>query len=598
MGPGRFRHICYITVLFGLIIGCAKMSSPSGGPRDITPPVVLNSVPDNGVKNFKGKKITITFNEYVVLEKVNEKVMVSPPLKKKPSIFLRGKNVIIEYDEDLRDSTTYTFNFQDAIRDLNEGNILQNYQFVFSTGPVIDSLSITGNVYKADNLEPPEDVMVLLYDNLADSAVRKLLPSYISQADKNGYFRINNLKAGIYRLYALKDADNSKNFNLPDEEFAFLDQPVTVTTENNYIPVVRDTVPVRPVTKKEADTTVLSGEYKLYLFQQEKNIHYLTSSSRNVNAPYKLIYTLSMPPDSMGFYFSIPGKDETSYFTERNAANDTLVVWLTDSTLYSRPQITSVVRYPYTDTTGKVILKQDTLNLRVLFPRATRVKPKPVPYKVQSNILRGSIKPEQQIVMISQTPFIPPDTSRIRLYELSGSERIKIPYRFLKDTTSSCRLTLMARLTQGKNYLYIADSASYGDIYGERSDSIGVRFAVRSENTLGSLLFRIKKYQGPKIIQLLTNTEKLVEEKKLNNIDEIEFKYLDPGKYRVRTIYDLNDDGKWTTGDFARKRQPEPVSYYWQELEVKEGWRLDQDWDLSVKNFKRFKKLETTNVRR
>jgi uncharacterized protein (DUF2141 family) len=587
MTRGRYPFI--VAVLFSVIMGCAKISSPSGGPKDITPPVVVKSLPANGEKNFRGNKIIITFDEYVVLDKINEKFMVSPPLKEKPVITMKGKNVIVSYDEKLQDSTTYTFNFQDAIRDLNENNVLENYQFVFSTGPVIDSLSVTGNVYRADNLEPPENTIILLYENLADSAVRKQLPSYISQADKNGYFRINNLRSGTYRLYALKDVDNSKNYNLPDEEFAFMSNAINVTAADNYIPFVKDTVLAKPKSAK-ADTIVLSGEHKLYMFKAEKKSHYLTSSSRNTQ--YKLTYTLSLPPDSLAFDFSIPGKDRRSFFTERNAENDTLVVWLTDSTLYSQPQVNTLITYPYTDTTGNVVLRQDTILLRFLIPRTTRLKPKPVPFKILSNISRGSIKPDQQIVMNSVTPFIFPDTSRIRIYELSGEDMIKIPYSFVRDTSNSCRLIMKTNLAQGKTYLYVADSASYGDIYGEISDSTGVKFIVKSEKNLGSLSLKIQNYDGPRIIQLLTNTEKMVMERKMDSDGGLEFKYLDPGKYRIKAIYDLNNDGKWTTGDFDREKQPEPVSYYWQEVDVKEGWKMDQDWDLSQKNFKKFKKLE------
>ena len=219
------ERLSVMSTLFVLIGACAKISNPSGGPRDRTPPVVLETVPEYGAKNFRGKSIYITFDEYVSLDNINEKFMVSPPMKKKPRVFVRGKNVIAEFEEDLRDSTTYTFYFQDAIRDLNEGNIIDDYQFVLSTGSVIDSLSVTGNVYNAFDLETPEKTMVLLYRELADSFVVKHLPDYISRVDQKGYFRINNVKSGIYRLYALTDADNSKNYNFPEEEFAFMNSP-------------------------------------------------------------------------------------------------------------------------------------------------------------------------------------------------------------------------------------------------------------------------------------------------------------------------------------------------------------------------------------
>ena len=238
MKRSRVERYVIMSTLFVLIGACAKVSNPTGGPRDRTPPVILESVPEYGAKNFRGKSIIITFDEYVALDNINDKFMVSPPMKKKPRVFVRGKNVITEYDEALRDSTTYTFYFQDAIKDLNEGNVIENYQFVLSTGSVIDSLSVTGNVYKAYDLETPEKTMVLLYRELADSFVVKHLPDYISRVDLKGYFRINNVKAGKYRLYSLKDGDNSKNYNLPDEEFAFMNSPIEITPENNFIPVV------------------------------------------------------------------------------------------------------------------------------------------------------------------------------------------------------------------------------------------------------------------------------------------------------------------------------------------------------------------------
>jgi len=201
-----------ISLLVVLLLNCAKISSPSGGQRDKKPPVVVKSNPLNGARNFRGKKIEIEFNEYVVLDNINDKFMVSPPMKKKPRVFIRGKNVDIEFDDKLKDSTTYTFYFQDAIRDLNEGNILQNYQFVLSTGQVIDSLSVTGNIYNASDLEVPDKTIAIMYRELADSAVEKHLPEYISRLDPTGYFRINNIRPGTYRLFGLADGDNSKNY--------------------------------------------------------------------------------------------------------------------------------------------------------------------------------------------------------------------------------------------------------------------------------------------------------------------------------------------------------------------------------------------------
>ena len=179
-----------------VIFSCAKQMPPSGGPRDITPPKIIKSTPASGSLNFKGKSIVVTFDEYVALDKVNEKFMISPPVNKKPNIVLKKKSLYIEFKEKLKDNTTYTLYFQDAIKDLNEGNPIPNFQFVFSTGNVLDSLSVLGNIYNAFDLEAPENIIILMYKTLADSAPMKLLPDYITLADINGGFRINNIGEG------------------------------------------------------------------------------------------------------------------------------------------------------------------------------------------------------------------------------------------------------------------------------------------------------------------------------------------------------------------------------------------------------------------
>jgi hypothetical protein len=581
------KHIFTVVSVYFMIAGCAKISSPSGGPKDKEPPVIVKSVPLNGSKNFSGKKIVITFNEFVTLDKISEKFMVSPPMTSKPVVSLKGKSVFIEYDEELTDSTTYTFNFQDAIRDLNEGNAINNYQFVFSTGPVIDSLSVTGNVFQANDLNPPESTLAALYIESDDSAFIKNIPAYISRADKNGYFRIDNVRPLKYKLYALKDVDNSKNFNLYDEEIAFLDSSVMVTTERNYLPVTADTSKMKGSNLKSADTVLLQGEYKLFLFQHLKKQHYLTSSARSM--PYKLNYALSLPPDTMGFDFIIPGASANSFFIERSKENDSIQIWLTDSTLYSRQMINSVIRYPYTDTAGSTALRQDTVIMRFLTPRSPRGKSKLTIFKVNTNISSGYLKPGQQIAFSSQTPFRKPDTSRIRLFELEGTNKIKLPFRMNQDSLNSCLIKLTASLKQGKSYLFIADSLSFGNIYGDQSDSTGNKFTVKNEDSFGKLVLNIKNYEGHRIIQLLTDSEKPVSEIQMVKDGKVEFPLLDRGKYLVRVVYDINSDGKWTTGDFFYGRQPEPVSYLPMEIDIKENFFLDFDWDISEKNIKKLK---------
>ena len=611
MDKSIFARLYLLLILFILIGGCAKISAPSGGLRDRIPPVVIKSIPANGALNFTGKSIAITFDEYVVLDNINDKFMVSPPMKKKPRVFLKGKSVNVEFEDKLKDSTTYTFNFQDAIKDLNEGNILENYQFVFSTGPVIDSLSVTGNVYNALNLEVPEKTQVLMYSEMADSAVVKHLPDYISRVGNDGYFRIDNVRSGNYMLYALKDDDNSKNYNSIEEEFAFMNSPVIISPEKNFLPIVKDTTKLKTGENKVSQSTsvkktadkvpdpalvkkgvvkiaepeVKNGEYQLFLFKARKKAHYLIKSSRDLK--YQMTYILSLPPGSMKFDFSIPGSSAGSYFTERSRNNDTLKVWLADSTIYSQQQIETILNYPFTDTLGTLGYKEDTIPMRFITPRAPRVtKVKKPVLTLETNISGGSLKPGQSIVFNSKTPLRQPDTAQIKLYELINTNRKTIRYSFIKDSLNSCRYILSAGLLPVKKYLLITDTASFSNIYNEYSDSTGTNFSVRDPETYSKLTLDIKNYEGNRIIQLLNQQEKLIRQEVMKKDGKLVFPLLESGFYRIRVIYDLNGDGEWTTGDFDSGRQPEPVSYFQKEMEMKTGWDSDETWDIGIKNIK------------
>ena len=227
-----------------------------------------------------------------------------------------------------------------------------------------------------------------------------------------------------------------------------------------------------------------------------------------------------------------------------------------------------------------------------MHPRPTRgTKVKKTVFTFESNIKGNSLKPGQQIIFTSATPFREPDTTRIKFYQIADSVRLKVNYSLIKDSSTTCRYFLKADLKQDKKYLFIADSASFGNIYNENSDSIGINFSVRKPDSFSKLTLTISNCKVNCIIQLLDKQEKLVSEASLKSDGKVVFPLLDAGIYRLKVIYDLNGDGKWTTGDFDKGRQPEPVSYYPGEIDLKTGWEIDQDWDIG-KQFVKEEKLK------
>jgi len=593
MKERTIQYVVFMLAIILLLPYCAKQASPSGGPKDETPPVIVKSVPVSGITNFKGKEIVITFNEFLQLNSLNEKFMISPPVDDKPEITLKGKSLYIKFKEELKDSTTYTLYFADAVRDLNEGNPIDNFQFVFATGNVIDSLSVTGNVLQSENLEPGKDVLVVLHRQLADSAPRKMLPDYITLADINGGFRINNIKEGQYKLYALIDNNSNKKYDLADEVFAFLDSTVDINHIKNWLPIPKDTVTVKPVVKplkpgekivKEKVVPLIDGEHKLFLFTAPKKARYLTSSSRKQQ--YQLIYSISLPPDTMDFSFDIAGSGNRNWIVEKSPALDTMIVWLRDSVLYSDPMLNTIVTYPFTDSTGKIISRQDTIPMRYAAVRAPKARAVRNPMKVVTNVSPGGIRPGQKVVFQATTPMLAPDTSKVRVYETETKTKQSIPWSFVMDTANSRNFRIDAAFQVGKKYQITLDRGAFKNIYGEYTDSTGLSFIVRTPDTFGNLLLKISNVPCDLVIQLLSNNEKFIAERKIKTPGNVQFPLLEKGFYKLRVIYDLNGDGAWTTGDFDQGIQPEPVSYLPKEVEIKANWNLEEEWDTGIMNFK------------
>ena len=227
----RLLVFCFIVAgLFAIAIihtGCAQISSPSGGPRDTIPPVLEKATPANGTVNFTGNRIVLTFNEYIDLQDISNNILVSPLQKNNPQITFNFRTVNIKFRDTLLPNTTYSISFGDALKDLNEGNPLKGLVYTFSTGDIIDSLSLAGNVVLAESGKTDSTLMVMLYRNASDSAVLKIRPNYIAKVQGNGSFRFNNLPSGNFRIYALKDGDGGKTYNSKTETFAFIDREVS-----------------------------------------------------------------------------------------------------------------------------------------------------------------------------------------------------------------------------------------------------------------------------------------------------------------------------------------------------------------------------------
>ncbi|UAY52207.1 Ig-like domain-containing protein [Ferruginibacter albus] len=222
-----FVFLAAITSVYTMISpGCAQIGSPTGGPKDSIPPVLLKAVPQNKSTNFSGNKITLTFNEYINLDNVQNSLLVSPYPKTAPVLSFKLNTVTIKIKDTLKPNTTYTINLGDAIKDINENNPLKNFSYVFATGPVLDSLMLKGRAVLAETGKTDSTMLALLYRNANDSSVKKRKPDYLTRIASDGSFTFYNLPADTFALYILKDEDGSKTYNSEYEAFAFIDHNV------------------------------------------------------------------------------------------------------------------------------------------------------------------------------------------------------------------------------------------------------------------------------------------------------------------------------------------------------------------------------------
>lgn len=593
----RVSYIATLIIAAFCVFSCAKQNSagPTGGPMDKTPPRVVEAMPPDKTVNFSEKGFTVTFDEYFVLDNVNQKLMISPPFDEKPEVSMKKKTLVVEFEEELRDSITYTFYFMDAIKDLNEGNPYENFQYVFSTGPTLDSLSVTGTIYNANTLDSGDEIFVCLYSNLSDTAPKTILPEYITRAGSDGRFRINNIATGEYAIYGLTDLNNNKIYDLPDETFAFIDSTIILTGSNNYIPEIPDSLAVASDSLMTAADSLLyfsipGQEYSLYHFVAESKQQYLMSTSRD--QAYKMSYVFKQPVDSGQFSLAFIDTLDVPYSIEYSPYRDTIVVWVLDSLAYKTPRLNVRTEYPETDSTGAIKIAVDTIGFRyTVQQRPARGRKRAVEkgLTVKHNIPSNTgFKPGMNIKFSFDTPAKEPDTSLIKLYMVDDTLLIPREYSVSRDSLSNKKFTLKHEFIPDSTYRLVYDKGAFEDIFGNVSDSTGLSFTINNSQSYGTLTMRLSGYKGNIILQLYSSDDRLIREDyvELEDVEEVYYPLMDKGEYYVKAIFDLDKNGEWTTGDYDNKIQPEPVAFYPAIIEIKVEWDLVQEWEITKLNYK------------
>ena len=581
--------------LFYLIFytSCANIGSPSGGPKDSIPPVVVKTIPGLRGTNFNGSDVRFTFDEYIVPDEISEKLVISPPMKKKAMVKMKGKTLIIEFQEDLRKETTYSMDFKDAVADNNEKNPIKDFRFSFSTGASFDSLRVAGYVKKALNQEPVEKALVLLYRKHDYTAFIDSVPDYIGTTNKEGLFMIDNVAKGEYRLYALTDTDNSLTYNSNSEMIAFADSLVVPSA--NYVARL-DTV------VKGLDTMVVTGHVDylpgpryLMLFEEEKFDQYLDASQRSQANKCDFYFAESLS-DSFQINLLKPVTDKEWKFIESNLKRDSITVWLTDTLISNSDTLKFQLKYEVLDSLNQMVSKLDTVEMIYAAPKIARPKRKKgevpaIPSITLGNNINASAHDLYQRIQIeAPEPLTLFDTTEVRLFQLEDTVKTLIPIVVQKDTNSIRKYYIEHHWDPGTNYVFEIDSGAARNIYGYPSNKIEQKFKTQKEDYYGKIYLNITGLNGPAIVQLLANDkdEKILQKIQILEDGKIEFPFLKPEKYIIRIILDSNKNGKWDTGFLAGNLQPEKVVYFPKIIKVRSNFEYKENWAIDYEpNYKK-----------
>jgi hypothetical protein len=583
---------------------CAKMpGSISGGPKDQTPPKFVYSTPANYSTHFNAKRADIYFDEFLQLKDVNNQFYSSPPIAKQPEILLYNKMVRINLKEPLLPGMTYSFDFGEALVDNNEANKLTGFLYTFSTGNHIDSLTFTGQVLNAFDLTPRKKddktpIWVLLYDDLSDSAVYKHVPTYIARTDNLGFFTISHIRPDTFRIFALRDMGNNLIFDMPAEQVAFSDSLIIADQRYYHDPELPFPTSLSvPDTIKEKNPELIHKDIVLYLFQEPPTKQYRIAYERKESNLLRFVYNL--PVDTLKIDIGDYRPEGKWFELESSRNNDTLDYWLLDTALVNRGTLMVNMLSPRTDSLNQLVYINDTLKMLFEPPKTAATtgrsrrdrdeEPVKKPRTAVETMLltpnvgnNGTMDLTSRMLLTASQPIEHIDRSKIILQEAVDSLKKSVPYTLVQDTVNMRKSYLDWTLKEDTKYFLTVDSMAFKSIYRVNNDSTGITFTTQKKDYYSSIEITLDSVPCPLIVQALKGEkEDIVKQVALTDGNVVLLDYLKPDKYKLKVIFDKNGNGKWDTGQYLKKIQPEKVEYFSEpEITTRSGWKTELQWTL------------------
>lgn len=526
-----FRFI-YFSISIFILINCARTGRPEGGPKDEDAPLFVVANPPYETVNFNDKEIKLNFNEFIKLKDLNKQLIVSPPLKNPLLVSPQGsasKSLTLKILDTLKENNTYIINFGNAIEDNNEGNKLESFKYVFSTGTFIDSLSSAGKVKDAYLNEDLKSTNILLYkidSSFNDSIIYKKKPNYVTSTLDTSLFNFTNLKEGKYLMTALKEVTNDYLFNSRIDKIGFYNDTIILPKDSilkNPIVLFKETQPYKFKRAKEVSKGKIAFGYEGQIKDLQVKLLSKTPDS------FKNISKFEIDKDTLNYWFTPFETDSLNFIITNQQVTDTITVKL------RKKKIDSLL---FNSSVGRIIHFRDTLF-------------------VETN-----------------NPIIAVDTSKI---SLTDKDTVSVSYASYISKKKNKIAFLFNKKPEQKYSLNILPEAFF-DIFDQKNDTLTYNFNSKEIEDYGRITIKIENpFSQNLIIELLEGKDKntLVERKLISKSQEIRFDLLEPKTYYIRAIIDANKNNRWDTGNYLLKQQPEKVIYFAEELKLRANYFLD-----------------------
>ncbi|MBK0369796.1 Ig-like domain-containing protein [Flavobacterium agrisoli] len=528
-----------VIILAFALHSCAKRGSITGGLKDTLAPVLKSSYPKNFSTQFSEKKIRLNFDEYIKLKNINKQLVISPPMKNEPIISpsFASKFIDIKILDTLQPNTTYSLNFGQSVADNNEGNALNQFKYVFSTGDYIDSLKLAGRIKDSYSKEVDHFVSVMLYEineNYTDSIIYKENPRYITNTlDSLETFQLENLKAGKYLLIALKDANNNNKFNPKEDKIGFIKQPITIPTDTLYeLELFTEKLPLKAYKPTQA-----SGNRLLMGYDGKQN------------------FKDDLPKIVLKKNDSIVQTIITQYPNK-----DSLQIWYPSIKADSLQMEVNHHQYQKQFSFKIKNQKKDSLDIRA--------------------VQNGSIHFRERFTLESATPLTTFDANLIHLI---NKDSVAVPYTTDYDVFLQ-KMYLDFEKKPSEKYQITFLPGALTDFYEQSNDTLSYQLSTKEIEEYGNLRLDLKNAKRFPILIELTNKkgDVVVASAYTEGETKIEFNLLNPEMLSLRAIYDDNKNGQYDAGNFLEKRYSEEVLHFSKEIDVRANWDVQQDFDMSI----------------